>query len=46
MQIPPTMLLLEPLRDPQLVYDIPPVVVRRRRIRALVTRIHPLRSRR
>ena len=42
MQLPPTTLLIEPLPGPPVVYDTPPVVVRRRRMRALLARVRPL----
>ena len=42
MQLPPTTLLIEPLPGPPVVYDIPPVVVRRRWLRTLVARSRPV----
>jgi hypothetical protein len=39
MQLPPTPLFIEPLPGPPAVYDTPPVVVRRRRMRALLARV-------
>ena len=45
MQLPPTTLLIEPLPGPPAVYDTPPVVVRRRRMRAFFARVRPLPAR-
>lgn len=41
MQLPPTTLLLQPSPTPRPVYDTPPVVVRRRRLRTLLARVRP-----
>lgn len=39
MQIPPTSLFAEPLPRAPVVYDTPPAVVRRRRMRVLLARV-------